>query len=73
MFVLHGCNTAAGSDNFARALYTHLASTLKDPKVYGHVDSGCASRNNNWREYSNRHPTGRNLAANPHYTSVGCC
>jgi hypothetical protein len=73
VFVLHGCNMAAGADNIARSLYEHLAASLSNPKVYGHHNSGCASRDNSWREYSNRHPTGRNLRSNPIYSSVGCC
>ncbi len=60
-FVLHGCNTAADTDNVARSLYDHLAATLDDPRVYGHTNSGCAGRNSHWREYSNCHPSGRNL------------
>ncbi len=79
-FVLHGCNTAAGSDNVARALYRHLAGTLTNPRVYGHPNSGCAGRNSNWREFSNRHPNGRRLGALPDIVSNrpsggrrGCC
>jgi hypothetical protein len=73
VFVLHGCSTAEGEQNFARALYTHLARSLTSPKVYGHFNSGCASRDNSWREYSRSAPGGRTLRNNPHYNSVGCC
>lgn len=74
VFVLHGCNTAAGEDSFAQALYNHLAASLSNPVVYGHHNSGCASRDNSWRVFSKRNPAGRNVAsAAPHYTDVGCC
>jgi peptidoglycan hydrolase-like protein with peptidoglycan-binding domain/subtilisin family serine protease len=74
VMVLHGCNLAAGTDNFARALYNHLATTLSNPRVYGHHNGGCAGRDNSWREYSNRHPTGRNVRSiAPHYSGDGCC
>lgn len=73
VFILHGCNQAADSDNFARDLYRHLAASLANPRVYGHYNGGCASRNNSWREYSKRHPTGRNVSSAAGYTSVGCC
>jgi hypothetical protein len=71
--VLHGCNMAAGTNNVARALFTHLASSLATPTVFGHHNSGCAGRNNSWREYSNRHPTGRNLRTLPNIASTPCC
>lgn len=71
--VLHGCNMAAGTSNIARSLFTHLAATLANPRVYGHHNSGCAGRNNSWREYSNRHPAGRNLRSLPNIASTGCC
>jgi hypothetical protein len=75
VFVLHGCNTAAGDTNFARALYEHLAGTLRNPRVFGHHNSGCASRDNSWREYSNRSPDGhRRLSSlSPHYEQGRCC
>jgi outer membrane protein OmpA-like peptidoglycan-associated protein len=73
--VLHGCNTASGDDNFARAYFRHLSATLRNPRVFGHPNSGCAGRNNSWREYSRRSPDGkvrlRSLA--PHYDGDGCC
>ncbi len=73
MFVLHGCNTASGNDNLALSLYQHLAGSLSSPRVYGHRTSGCAGRNSSWREYSNGHPTGRNLASLSGIASTGCC
>lgn len=73
MIVLHGCNMAAGSDNIARSLFDHLAAALSNPTVYGHHNAGCAGRNNSWREYSKRHPTGRNLRSLPNIASTGCC
>ncbi len=74
VFVLHGCNTASGTDNFARALYQHLAATLRNPRVYGHPNSGCAGRDNSWREYSGRSPNGRRRSSiAPHYSGKGCC
>lgn len=73
VFVLHGCNQAAGSENFARDLYQHLAAHLANPRVFGHYNTGCASRNNSWREYSRRYPNGRNVANAAGYTDVGCC
>jgi outer membrane protein OmpA-like peptidoglycan-associated protein len=72
-FVLHGCNNAAGDANVARSLYEHLATDLDSPRVFGHHNSGCASRNNSWREYSNRRPRGQNLGAIPVYASMSCC
>jgi hypothetical protein len=73
-FVLHGCNAASGEDNFARALYRHLASTLSEPRVYGHHNSGCCSRDNSWRRYSAQSPNGQNLTTlTPIYQSTGCC
>ena len=73
VFVLHGCNQAAGADNFARDLYRHLAAHLTNPRVFGHYNGGCASRNDSWREFSRRYPDGRNVANAAGYTSVGCC
>ena len=73
VIVLHGCNQAAGSDNFARDLYQHLAAHLTNPRVFGHYNGGCASRNDSWREYSRRYPQGRNVRSAAGYTSVGCC
>jgi outer membrane protein OmpA-like peptidoglycan-associated protein len=74
VFVLHGCNAAAGTDNLARALYQHLAATLRNPRVYGHYNSGCAGRDNSWREYSRRAPNGRRRSSiAPHYSGKGCC
>lgn len=73
VFVLHGCNLAAGTDNFARSLYAHLAASLSAPKVYGHRTSGCAGRNNSWRVYSKPHPAGRNIGSLPNIASSGCC
>src|SRR5262245_60765324 len=73
--VLHGCNTAAGDDNIARALYQHLSASLRAPKVFGHFNSGCAGRDNSWREYSGRSPDGkrRHRTIPPHYQGNGCC
>jgi len=75
VFVLHGCNTATGNDNFARALYRHLSGSLRNPKVYGHYNSGCAGRDNSWREYSSRSPDGRRRlrSLSPVYQGNGCC
>lgn len=71
--VLHGCNMAAGTDNIARSLFDHLNATLRNPRVFGHHNAGCGGRNNSWREYSTRHPTGRNLRTLPNIASTGCC
>ena len=75
VFVLHGCNTANGDDNFARALFEHLAASLENPTVYGHYNSGCAGRDNSWREYSRRSTDGRRRPRSiaPHYSGKGCC
>jgi hypothetical protein len=75
VFVLHGCNTASETDNFARTLYNHLAASLRDPKVFGHTNSGCAGRDNSWREYSRRSPNGtvRRRTLKPHYEGNGGC
>ncbi len=71
--VLHGCNLAAGTDNFARSLYDHLAASLSAPTVYGHRTSGCAGRNSSWRGYSKAHPTGRDAGSLPNIASSRCC
>jgi outer membrane protein OmpA-like peptidoglycan-associated protein len=75
IFVFHGCNTAAGNDNFARALYRHLSRSRQNPKVYGHYNGGCAGRDNSWREYSRRSPDGRRRlrSLSPVYSGNGCC
>jgi hypothetical protein len=74
VFVLHGCNAASGTDNFARALYQHLSASLQNPRVFGHDNSGCAGRDNSWREYSNAAPTGRRVRSiAPLYAGDGCC
>jgi outer membrane protein OmpA-like peptidoglycan-associated protein len=75
VFVLHGCNAANGDDNFARSLFDHLAATLRNPRVYGHPNTGCAGRDNSWREYSRRSPDGRQRPRSiaPHYEGKGCC
>lgn len=61
--VLHGCNIGSGSENFAKSLFEFLAVTLSNPRVFAHHNSGCASRNNSWREYSNAHPNGRKVTS----------
>jgi len=73
--VLHGCNAAEGDDNCAQALFQHLSSTLKGAKVFGHFNSGCAGRDNSWREYSARSTNGRirHRTLVPHYEGNGCC
>lgn len=75
VIVLHGCNMGAGDDNFARALFQHLASRLRNPRVFAHPNSGCAGRDNSWREYSKRSPNGtrRHRSLAPHYSGDGCC
>jgi hypothetical protein len=75
IFVLHGCNTANGTDNFARALYEHLAASLSDPKVFGHSTGACAGWDKDWREYSKRSPTGkvRLRTLKPRYEGNGGC
>jgi hypothetical protein len=73
--VLHGCNTAEGDDNFARALFEHLSATLRAVKVFGHFNSGCAGRDDSWREYSARSTAGRirHRTLAPTYKGKGCC
>ena len=75
LVVLHGCNAAEGDNNVARSLYEHLASSLRSPKVFGHFNSGCAGRDNSWREYSARATNGRlrHRTIPPHYQGNGCC
>jgi outer membrane protein OmpA-like peptidoglycan-associated protein len=75
VIVLHGCNTAAGTDSIAMAIYRHLSASLRNPRVFGHHNSGCASRDNSWREFSNASPTGarRLTTLAPHYKDAGCC
>ena len=74
VIVLHGCNAAAGENSFAQTLFEHLVSSLKNPIVFGHPNSGCAGRDNSWREFSKRSPKGaarKSIA--PHYSGDGCC
>ena len=73
--VLHGCNTAEGDDNFAQALFQHLSATLPGVKVFGHFNSGCAGRDNSWREYSAQSTGGRirHKSLAHHYSGNGCC
>jgi hypothetical protein len=56
--VLHGCNSAAGKDNFAQALFQHLHRRLGSAIVYGHPTSACAGQENCWVEYRNGNPVG---------------
>jgi hypothetical protein len=74
VFVLHGCNTATGNENFARTLYEKL-SILQDPKVYGHHTGVCAGQDGCWREYSYRSKTGelRSKTIQPFYQGHGLC
>ncbi|MEQ1636572.1 MAG: OmpA family protein [Methylococcales bacterium] len=78
IFVLHGCNQAYGcneqgdDNNFAQSLLEHLAGALKNPKVYGHYNLGCAGRDNSWCVYSKKLPKGKaNLR--PDYNDPGGC
>ncbi|MBD2157862.1 peptidoglycan-binding protein [Leptolyngbya sp. FACHB-16] len=63
VFFLHGCRTAEGCgkdiNNFARALFNHLAAKLDNPRVYGHRFRTCAGQECNWCEYSKQHPKGQ--------------
>jgi len=59
VFVLHGCSTARGTQNFARDLFDHLAGVLKSPSVFGHPGSVCTGQRTSWREYSRRSPDGK--------------
>lgn len=58
VFYLHGCSTAEGTNNFAKALYQHLAASLTNPTVFGHYNGGCAGRDNSWKRYSSISPNG---------------
>jgi hypothetical protein len=72
--VLHGCNAAAGSDSVAAALFRHLAAHLRTPRVFGHPNSGCAGRDNSWREFSRAAPGGRAVRSiAPVYEGSGGC
>ncbi len=75
VFVLHGCNTAEGDDNFARSLFQRLSGKLRAARVFGHFNSGCAGRDNSWREYSARSTDGhvRHRTLAPQYSGNGCC
>ncbi|MCO6488581.1 MAG: hypothetical protein J5I98_09205 [Phaeodactylibacter sp.] len=77
VIVIHNCNCARGGNNIAKELFQHLASALNNPKVFGHFNSGCAGRNNSWKEYSKKHPSGRLLkrlnTISPAYSENGCC
>jgi hypothetical protein len=76
LFVFHGCNTAnidaERGVNLCKALFDHLRTTLKHPRVFGHYDTGCAGRDNNWREYSTTSPTGKKTrrSLSPLYTEL---
>ena len=76
LFVFHGCNTAnidaSGGDNLCRALFNHLRGSLDYPRVFGHFNAGCCGRDNSWREYSNRSPTGKRTmrSLSPIYTEL---
>ncbi len=72
--VLHGCNTASGTDNVAGALFRHLAGHLRNPRVFGHPNSGCAGRDDSWREFSRAAPGGRAVRSiAPVYEGKGGC
>jgi Putative peptidoglycan binding domain len=74
VIVLHGCRTAEGDNNFAQSLYNYLARALPNPRVFGHTNRGCAGRDNNWREYSTEHPTGKlRRTISPYHSGYGCC
>jgi peptidoglycan hydrolase-like protein with peptidoglycan-binding domain len=74
IFVLHGCNMANGTDNFAKALYKRLAASRSNPTVYGHINSGCAGRNDSWLVYTKRAPNGRRTTMPATiYQENGCC
>jgi hypothetical protein len=79
IFVLHGCNQAYGcnvkgdDDNFAQSLLEHLAGSLKNPRVFGHYNTGCAGRNNSWCEYSTTRARGRAGSGPSGYTEPGGC
>jgi peptidoglycan hydrolase-like protein with peptidoglycan-binding domain len=78
IFVLHGCNQAYGcdikgdDDNFAQSLLEQLSGALKNPKVYGHYNSGCAGRDNSWCMYSKKLPKGK-AHSRPDYSDPGGC
>ena len=68
VFVLHGCNTALGKQNFAHDLFDYLAGVLRSPKVFGHPISVCPGQATTWIEYSRASPTGTPIpGAIPHY------
>jgi hypothetical protein len=75
VFVLHGCNSAAGDHNFARALYEHLSTSLQNPSVYGHYVSVCAGQDGCWREYSDQSKKGelRSKTIPSFYRGHGLC
>jgi outer membrane protein OmpA-like peptidoglycan-associated protein len=74
VFVLHGCRLGLGPNSFAEGLFKHLAKKLKNPIVFAHPNRGCAGRDNSWREFSKRAPTGaRRSSIAPHYSGNGCC
>jgi Putative peptidoglycan binding domain/OmpA family len=68
VFVLHGCNSAAGEHNFARGLFEHLTTGLPQAVVYGHPFSACAGQENCWVEYkAGNKPTGKRISLIPNY------
>lgn len=50
----------------------HLSGVLKNPKVYGHYNSGCAGRDNSWCVYSKKLLNGK-AHSRPDYSDPGGC
>ena len=74
VFVLHGCNTAAGKDNFAQKLFERLSTRLAGAIVFGHPASACAGQENCWVEYRAGNPvSGKRLSRIPNYSGGHKC
>jgi len=59
IFVLHGCKTASGSQNFAKQLFDSLDSGgLRDAKVWGHTGAPGAGTNVDWKVFYSNKPNG---------------
>jgi hypothetical protein len=59
IIVFHGCRTAEDTDNFAQAALEAILGTSPKARIYGHSESGTCGRDNDWKEFSKKHPKGK--------------
>ncbi len=62
VIVLHGCSTAMGTNNFAKALFDQINVPGTARRVFGHPISVCCGQDTTWREYSPSSPNGMGRA-----------